>query len=106
MAQRERLLRRKLRLPQGLIERAGAPNSAVLKGHGFSRAAKAAQKIAALAAEGILVVKKDSPQGLKLKSSANPQSARLKSSPFKTSDNGERGKLKPRPFEASKAKRS
>jgi probable rRNA maturation factor len=64
MARRERLLRAKLNLPQGLIERAARPKasalepakapskSAVLKGHGFSRAAKSQKKDRALAPEG------------------------------------------------------
>jgi len=44
MARRERLLRARLNLPQGLIERtANAPKAPVLKGHDFSRAAKADQ---------------------------------------------------------------
>jgi probable rRNA maturation factor len=44
MARRERLLRARLNLPQGLIERtANAPKAPVLKGHAFSRAAKADQ---------------------------------------------------------------
>jgi probable rRNA maturation factor len=120
MARRERLLRAKLNLPQGLIERAGAdaktpkaktPKESapakkdwvpqvsilrpgkpqtkaaprVLKGHGFSRATKAATKITALAAEGMQVARKASPQGLKPKSPPGPQTARLKSIPSKTS---------------------
>ncbi len=40
MARREMLLRARLRLPQGLIERATSPQSSALKGHGFRRAAK------------------------------------------------------------------
>jgi probable rRNA maturation factor len=64
MARREHLLRAKLGLPQGLIERAEAqkpsalrpakaPSKAtVLKGHGFSRAAKSQKKDRALAPEG------------------------------------------------------
>ena len=44
MARRERLLRARLNLPQGIIERtANAPKAPVLKGHDFSRAAKADQ---------------------------------------------------------------
>ena len=44
MARREGLLRARLGLPQGLIERtANAPKAPVLKGHDFSRAAKADQ---------------------------------------------------------------
>jgi probable rRNA maturation factor len=63
MARRERLLRAKLGLPQGLIERAEAPKPVnrkpatkaaskppVLKGHGLSRAAQASKKNAASAA--------------------------------------------------------
>jgi probable rRNA maturation factor len=55
MAKRERLLRAKLNLPLGLIERAAADtarSAVVLKGHGFSRAAKAPEKARALAPEG------------------------------------------------------
>jgi|GEM_PF-188059 probable rRNA maturation factor len=58
MARRERLLRERLRLPQGLIERAthsvhGKPATIVRKvsaskGHGISRAAKSSKKNAAL----------------------------------------------------------
>jgi probable rRNA maturation factor len=63
MARRERLLRARLGLPPGLIERATqprasvhkpaakAPNVPALKGQGFSRAAKRPKKSAALAAE-------------------------------------------------------
>lgn len=39
MARRERLLRAKLKLPQGLIERAATPTAQSLKGHSFRRAA-------------------------------------------------------------------
>jgi len=83
MGRRERALRARLGLPQGLIERAevGPP---VLKGHGLSHAAKQSKKVAALAAEGLLVDRNTSPQGLKPRSSSSPQSARLKSCPFKT----------------------
>ncbi|MFY9853486.1 MAG: rRNA maturation RNase YbeY [Terracidiphilus sp.] len=64
MARRERVLRARLVLPQGLIERAEAQKpsavkpiraplkSAVLKGHGFSRAKKSQQKGRALAPGG------------------------------------------------------
>lgn len=84
MARREMLLRERLGLPEGLIERSTESKSSALKGHAFSRAVNTPKKIAALAAGGIPVSKKDSPQGLKPKSSSRPQSARLKSSPFKT----------------------
>src|ERR1017187_4219900 len=64
MARRERLLRARLRLPHGLIERTAAPmqqapsKAAALKGHGFSRAKKGTKRIAALAAEGMQAAKK------------------------------------------------
>ena len=84
MARRERKLRAELGLPQGLIERAvGAQPAALaraLKGHGFSRAAKAADS----AAEGMQAESKKLPQGLKPKTSIGSQAARLKSCPFKT----------------------
>ena len=84
MARRERVLRAKLKLPQGLIERAAGAQPAALaralKGHGFSRAAKAADS----AAEGMQAESKKLPQGLKPKTSIGSQSARLKSGPFKT----------------------
>jgi probable rRNA maturation factor len=124
MARRERVLRAKLRLPLGLIERAGRVQRAALKGHGFSRAATSPKRRTALAAKGIPVVKKDSPQGLKPKSFSSTQSARLKSSPFKTpaslepfktsasaepfktSGSSERGELNPHLFKSlPKAKR-
>ena len=81
MARRERLLRAKLGLPQGLIERSAALKVQVLKGHGFSRAIKSPKKGAALAAERMLVDGNASPQRLKPRSSSSPQSARLKSCP-------------------------
>jgi probable rRNA maturation factor len=70
MARRERLLRARLGLPQGLIERAAqpgpsarksatkAPKTAVLKGHGFSRAANSPRRRVALAAEGMQMAEK------------------------------------------------
>ena len=67
MARRERLLRAKLKLPQGLIERVAA--SAVASG------AKA-RTLHARTGEGI-------PQGLKPGASSKPQMARLKPGPFK-----------------------
>ena len=84
MARRERKLRAQLKLPQGLIERATAPASPSLKGLGFSRAAKAAPKASALAAEGMHRAKKSLPRGLKPNSSVSTTAARLKPSPFKT----------------------
>ena len=94
MAKRERLLRAKLKLPQGLIERASDSRGPALKGHGFSRAAKGGKKSSALAAEGVHAARKPLPQGLKPQNSSSPQSARLKSGPFKTS-------AKSIPFKAS-----
>ena len=102
MARRERLLRARLNLPQGLIERtANAPKAPVLKGHDFSRAAKADQvkalkghgfsraaktpkKAPALAAEGSSFAGKTIPKGLKPDVLVAGVAARLKSSPFKT----------------------
>ena len=84
MARRERLLRAKLRLPRGLIERADVSTKAASKGHDFSHPAKGSEKIRALAPEGIQLARKALPQGLKPKNSSSSQSARLKSSPFKT----------------------
>jgi len=84
MARRERLVRAKLGLPQGLIERTGKIGQAALKGHGFSRAAKCPSEAPALAAEGVQVAPTAPPQGLKPQRSAGLQPARLKSSPFKT----------------------
>ena len=43
MVRRERLLRARLGLPQGLIERAAALKAPVLKGHGFSRVVESAR---------------------------------------------------------------
>jgi probable rRNA maturation factor len=66
MARREQVLRARLGLPKGLIERAtDLPKTQVLKGHGFSRAAKSPKKVAALAAEGKPVAGKAPPRGLK-----------------------------------------
>jgi probable rRNA maturation factor len=83
MARQERLLRARLGLPQGLIERAGLPKIVALKGHGFSRAAKGPKMSPALAAEGRLSADDVIPQGLKPNISINSVSARLKSCPFK-----------------------
>jgi probable rRNA maturation factor len=83
MARREGLLRARLGLPQGLIERAGAPKPRALKGHGFSRAAKVPKKAPALAAEGRSTTEKAIPQGLKPDILVAGVAARLKSSPFK-----------------------
>ncbi len=96
MACRERLLRARLGLPQGLIERAEAPKpsvskrttkasskSTVLKGHGFSRAVKSPPNAAALAAEGSSIVGEVIPQGLKPGIPVDGISTRLKSCSFK-----------------------
>jgi probable rRNA maturation factor len=107
MARRERLLRGRLGLPQGLIERMEMPKARslypirkdprlaamALKGHGFSRAARSPKKDAALAAEGVQVGGEAFPQGLKPKTSFAHQAARLKSCPFKT-DAHEAARLK------------
>jgi hypothetical protein len=66
MARRERLLRARLGLPQGLIER--AEKAPVLKRHGSSRVAKSPKKIVALAAEGMQIPEKEVPQGLRPRS--------------------------------------
>jgi probable rRNA maturation factor len=83
MARRERLLRARLGLPQGLIERAAQPGSsvrksaakasmtAVLKGHGFSRAANSPRRRVALAAGGIQMAEKTPPRGPKPRPSKN-----------------------------------
>jgi probable rRNA maturation factor len=86
MARRERLLRAKLNLPQGLIERVASTEAGwapALKGHGFSRSAKNPKKTRALAPEGMQLARKALPQGLKPRNLSSPQSARLKSGPFK-----------------------
>jgi probable rRNA maturation factor len=93
MARRERLLRGRLGLPQGLIERAGGLEKPVfnscdeglskgtpaLKGHGFSRAAKGPKRNAVLAAKGMQPAGKALPQGRKPKTLFAHRSARLKS---------------------------
>ena len=56
----------------------------VLKGHGFSRAVKRPNGIAALAAEGMQIVGQAFPRGLKPLSSWLRHAARLKPCPFKT----------------------
>jgi len=71
MERRERLLRGKLRLPLGLIERAGAPT-------------RSSERIAALAAEGKRTARKAVPQGLKPESKSAVPAARLTPRPFKT----------------------
>jgi probable rRNA maturation factor len=81
MARRERLLRARLGLPQGLIERAAWAKVKVLKGHGFSRAVKSSKKIPALAAEGRSTTEKAILQGLKPGPSLDRLAARLKSCP-------------------------
>ncbi len=79
MARRERLLRARLGMPQGLIER--AEKVVALKGHGFSRAEKGIMKNAALAAEGSSSADGTFPQGLKPNIPVANRSARLKSCP-------------------------
>jgi probable rRNA maturation factor len=81
MAHRERLLRARLGLPQGLIERAAGAKAKVLQGHGFSRAVKSSKNIPALAAEGRSTTEKAIPQGLKPGPSLDRLAARLKSCP-------------------------
>jgi probable rRNA maturation factor len=103
MARREGLLRARLGLPQGLIERAIQPKlsvrkhatesgkAAVLKGHGFSRAAKTPKKAPALAAAGRSAAAKVIPQRLKPNIPVAGVAARLKSCPFKARMNEVRG---------------
>jgi probable rRNA maturation factor len=81
MARRERLLRGRLGLPLGLIERAEMPEPRASKGHGFSRAAESPKRTAALAAEGMQVEREAVPRGLKPKTLFAHRSARLKSCP-------------------------
>ena len=82
MARRERLLRAKLKLPRGLIERSNASEKQALDGCAFSPAAKSSKKIRASAPEGMQLARKALPRGLKPKNSSSSPSARLKSSPF------------------------
>jgi probable rRNA maturation factor len=99
MARRERLLRARLGLPQGLIERVQAPKvpvpktsvleTPVLKGRGFSRAAKGPKKIAALAAEGMQVAARIDTRGLKPKVPVAAATTQ-KSRPSKTTPKGKR----------------
>jgi probable rRNA maturation factor len=120
MARRERLLRAKLGLPQGLIERGEAPRppafhpirkgprlaTPALKGHDFSRAVESPSRIAALAAEGMQVGGETFPQGLKPKTPFAHQAARLKSCPFKAAGH-QAARLKSCPFKAAaKAERT
>jgi probable rRNA maturation factor len=86
MARRERVLRAKLKLPQGLIERAAQPNPPALK--------RIAPRAPAGAAEGKLKVKRTFPQGLKPDKSSSVEVARLKPSPFKA---GAKTELNARP---------
>jgi probable rRNA maturation factor len=82
MARREQLLRARLRLPLGLIERATAPNKDfALKGHGFSRAETSPERSEALAAGRIQSAEKSVPKGLKPKGLSAAPTARLKSCP-------------------------
>ena len=101
MARRERLLRGKLKLPQGLIERAvqGNPSAhkpaavarvIALKGHGFSRAGKGHDQSAALAAEGRSLAEKVIHHGLKPTIHIGKRAARLKSCPSKAAAKAER----------------
>jgi hypothetical protein len=60
--------------------------NSILKGHGFSRAAKPQKQTPALAAEGMRVIEGEFPQGLKPKPSFGCMAARLKPCPFKTSN--------------------
>jgi hypothetical protein len=61
-----------------------ACHSVVLKGHGFSRAAKRRKKSAALAAEGMQLLARIFPRGLKPGNSSLLQMTRLKPCPFKS----------------------
>jgi len=63
-----------------------APGTMDLKGHGFSRDASATETDAALAAEGMLMIEKIFPRGLKPSSFLRGLMARLKPCPFKTVD--------------------
>jgi probable rRNA maturation factor len=65
MARRELLLRARLRLPEGLIERVSTPETLALKGHGFSRAAKNPNESTTLAAEGMQARRKARAKALK-----------------------------------------
>jgi hypothetical protein len=56
----------------------------VLKGRGFSRAGRAIRRDAALAAEGMQIIEKKFPRGLKPKGTFHNLAARLKPRPFKT----------------------
>jgi ATP-dependent Lhr-like helicase len=63
-----------------------SPGTQVLKGHGFSRAAEAAKKDAALAAEGVQIAGGTLPQGLKPSAYDQDLAARLKPCPFKDTE--------------------
>jgi probable rRNA maturation factor len=82
MARRELKLRAKLQLPQGLIERAGAPALSP-KGWRKDGAPKSLARSAKKPAENV-------PQGLKPKQTPRSKSARLKSSPFKAAAKAKR----------------
>jgi len=84
MARRERLLRARLNLPKGLIERVEAPKAPVLKARGVRPAAKSPKKIAAVAAEGKQPVRKTGPRGLKPKAQVAVAASRTKPRPSKT----------------------
>jgi probable rRNA maturation factor len=82
MARRERLLRARLALPQGLIERAAkSSKTPFLKGHGLSDAAKSAKKAQASVREGMRNAGSGSAQGLKPTVYPVASTARLKSCP-------------------------
>lgn len=83
MARRERLLRARLGLPQGLIERVEASRAPGLKGHGLSRAAKGPKKIAALATKGKQAAKETGRRGLKPKAQVAVAVGRTKPRPSK-----------------------
>jgi hypothetical protein len=73
---------------------------AVLKGHGFSRAADVLNANAALAAEGMLVVQNRFPQGLKPNHLFTYSATWLKPRPFKAEES-----LADRSFSAVKERR-
>ena len=56
-----------------------------LKGHGFSRAIEGKETVAALAAEGILIIEGSFPQGLKPGVSLQPSGGTAKAMPFQDS---------------------
>jgi probable rRNA maturation factor len=84
MALRERLLRARLNLPKGLIERVEAPKAPVLKARGVSRGAKSPKKVAAVAVKGKPVAKKTGSRRLKPKVQVAVAAGRTKPRPSKT----------------------